>query len=223
MRRQSAALLLVVILAAFTIGRASVRADTIQDEATRAGRTEASFPAADEDYFKDMDNGAVLDPVQVKGRNTWNVWTGGNDRFWDTMTATTFGAFDLLKTISSYPNQINSRDNRWKYVGLINEPCFDKPTGPDPERFGLWLDKRRSDCPPDPFANATKYPGVKIGARMTVPVGSYYGEPTGVMGLRLFPNPAFDEEAKRKWDPVRYYTDEKYYNDPDLVRPYASA
>ncbi|MBS0644488.1 MAG: hypothetical protein JSS43_31870 [Proteobacteria bacterium] len=221
MRRQSAALLLVVILAAFTIGRASVRADTIQDEATRAGRTEASFPAADEDYFKDMDNGAVLDPVQVKGRNTWNVWTGGNDRFWDTMTATTFGAFDLLKTISSYPNQINSRDNRWKYVGLINEPCFDKPTGPDPERFGLWLDKRRSDCPPDPFANATKYPGVKIGARgTTVPVGSYYGEPTGVMGLRLFPNPAFDEEAKRKWDPVRYYTDEKYYNDPDLVRPY---
>ena len=45
-------------------------------------------------------------------------------------------------------------------------------------------------CPPDPFANATKYPGVKIGARgKTVPVGSYYGEPTGIVGLRLFPNP----------------------------------
>ena len=33
----------------------------------------------------------------------WIVWTGGNDRFWDLMTNTTFGAFDLLKTISSHP------------------------------------------------------------------------------------------------------------------------
>jgi len=53
-----------------------------------------------------------------------------------------------------------------------------------------------------------------------MPVGSYYGEPTGILGLRLFPNPAFDEAAKKKWDPERYYTDEDYYKDPDLVRPY---
>lgn len=33
----------------------------------------------------------------------------------------------------------------------MNEPCFDKPTGPDPQRCGLWLDNRRADCPPDPF------------------------------------------------------------------------
>ena len=33
--------------------------------------------------------------------------------------------------------------------------------------FGLWLDKRRTgaDCPPDPFENEQKYPGVAIGAR----------------------------------------------------------
>ena len=35
-----------------------------------------------------------------------------------------------------------SRDNRWQYLGLVNEPCFEKATGPDPDRFGLWLDKR---------------------------------------------------------------------------------
>ena len=40
------------------------------------------------------------------------------------------------------------------------------------------------------------------------------------MGLRLFPNPAFDEAAAKKWDPVRFYTDRDYYNDKDLVRPY---
>ena len=103
----------------------------------------------------------------------------------------------------------------------MNEPCFDKPTGPDPDHFGLWLDKRRADCAPDPFADAKKYPGAAIGARgKTVPVGSYYGEPTGIIGLRLFPNPAFDEAAKQAWNAERYYTDEKYYDDAKLVRPY---
>ena len=104
---------------------------------------------------------------------------------------------------------------------MVNEPCFEKATGPDPERFGLWLDQRRADCPPDPFANEDKYPGIEIGARGgNMPVGSYYGEPTGVVGLRLFPNPAFDAEAQRNWDPVRYYEDPDYYLSKDLVRPY---
>ncbi|MEO8070394.1 MAG: hypothetical protein ABI652_03260, partial [Acidobacteriota bacterium] len=66
-----------------------------------------------------------------------------------------------------------------------------------------------------------KYKGVAIGARgTTMPVGSYYGEPTGIVGLRLFPNPAFDEDARRKWDAERYYRDPKYYFSKDLVRPY---
>ena len=38
--------------------------------------------------------------------------------------------------------------------------------------------------------------------------------------MRLFPNPDFDQAAKDKWDPERYYTDPSYYNDPQLVRPY---
>lgn len=114
-----------------------------------------------------------------------------------------------------------SRDNRWHYYGLVNEPCFDKPTAPDAARFGLWLDKRTANCPKDPFEDEAKYPGVKIGARgTTVPVGSYYGWASGIVGLRIFPNPAFDEAAKKKWDPVRYYTDPTYYNDETLIRPY---
>ena len=89
----------------------------------------------------------------------------------------------------------------------------------DPNRFGLWLDKRVGS--PDPFEDEKKYPGVKVGARgKTVPLGSYYGYASGVVGLRLFPNPAFDEAAKKKWDPVRYYNDPDYYNDKNLVRPY---
>jgi hypothetical protein len=69
-----------------------------------------------------------------------------------------------------------------------------------------------------------KYPGVQIGARgKTVPVSSYYGEPTGVVGLRLFPNPDFDEKARADWDPERYYNDPSYYNNAKLIRPYSAA
>ncbi|MFL5334071.1 MAG: hypothetical protein ACJ8H8_13035 [Geminicoccaceae bacterium] len=194
---------------------------SVPDEAKVAGRSAASFPPADEDYFHGMDNGIPLTSEEVKGRNMWLVWTGGDDRFWDLMTERTFGAFDLLKTISSHPALKNNRANRWTYLGLTNEPCFEQATGPDPDHFGLWLDKRRADCPPDPFANAQKYPGVAIGARgKNLPVGSYYGEPTGILGLRLFPNPKFDEAAAKNWDPARYYTDPDYYNSKDLVRPY---
>ncbi|MBV8436314.1 MAG: hypothetical protein JOY95_02230 [Silvibacterium sp.] len=202
----------------------------VQDEALRAGRNAASFPAADEDYFHDMDQAADekhqlhpldLNPNEVKGRNMWLVWTGGNDRLWDVLSVLSVGNLDLLKTISSPPNLKGSRDNRWSWMGLVNEPCFEKATQPDPKRFGLWLDHRRADCPPDPFENEQKYPGVKIGARgTTVPVGSYYGYATGVVGLRLFPNPDFDEKAAKKWDAARYYTDPTYYNDKNLVKPY---
>ena len=86
---------------------------------------------------------------------------------------------------------------------------------------------RRTDCPPDPFANAQKYPGVKIGARgatypdgSVLPIGSYFGEPTGILGLRLFTNPDFDDAAKAKWDAKRYYTDPAYFSDPTLIKPY---
>src|SRR5437867_6399711 len=191
------------------------------DEARRAGRSVESLAAADEDHFRDMDGGIVLTPEEVRGRNMWIVWTGGNDRFWDTITVNSFGAFDLLKIVSSHPTLKFSRDNRWNYLGLVNEPCFEKATGPDPQRYGLWLDKRRADCSPDPFENAGKYKGVAIGARgANMPVASYYGWASGIVGLRLFPNPDFDEAAARKWNPERYYNDETYYLSKDLVRPY---
>ena len=203
------------------------------DEAQRAGRDAASFPQATEDYFHDMDGGVALSPEEVQGRNMWLVWTGGNDRFWDKVTGNSLGTFDLLKIVTSHPSQTYcygkhcDRDSRWEWLGAINEPCFEKPTAPDPKRFGLWLDVRSKDCPTDPFESETAYPGVKVGARgtsfsdgSTLPVGSYFGYPTGIVGLRLFPNPDFNQAAKDKWDAEKYYTDENYYNDPNLVRPY---
>jgi hypothetical protein len=301
---------------------------SVVDEAMTAGLTAADLPGSSDDYLRNMDRGwgpkevhqllaKTLDVtletlVQAglseevvwdsynRGRNNWIVWSAGNDRFWDFLANNTFGAFDLLKTLSSHPsinycgNKIGeygygkdgsggyagsgspvwypegynayegddyvdekceerdntdlyqvSRDNRWKYLGLVNEPGFKqwqpseqckndpKPNDPkdigewcgDPERWGLWLDKRVGK--PDPFENGNEYPGVKIGARgetdihgREFSVGSYYGYGTGIVGLRLFPNPDFDKKAQKKWDPWRYYNDEKYYQQKDLVRPY---
>ena len=208
---------------------------------------------ADCSYFAHMDKGLLVKPADgasypkevlevaaltkltpeqvresaLRGQTAWIAWTGGDDRFWDFAAKNTAGAFDLLKTISSYRSDTYSmaygRHNRWSWLGLVNEPCFTEATGPDPNHFGLWLDQRDPNCPPDPLADATKYPGVQIDARgktENLPVGSYYGEPTGVMGLRLFPNPDFNEAAKKRWDPKRYYTDPSFYNDKNLIRPY---
>jgi hypothetical protein len=221
--RRVGVLLPFCVIALVSCGREQAGSGHMLDEARRAGRSAESFPAADETYFRDMDGGIALTDGEVKGRNTWIVWTGGDDRFWDTISISSFGNFDLLKILSSHPGLKASRDNRWNYLGVVNEPCFEKATGPDPQRFGLWLDKRRADCPPDPFENEKKYPGVAIGARgknPKLPVGSYYGYASGIVGLRLFPNPDFDEAAARKWDPERYYKDETYYLSKDLIRPY---
>ena len=223
-------------------------AGQVKDEALCVGRTPESLVGADEDYFRDMDYGATKDPASLAaalqpylpgitpdqavksaamGRDNWIVWTGGNDRLWDFLSYQSLGGLDLLKTLSTHPTLKFGRDNRWNYLGLVNEPCFSRPAEPRQDRFGLWLDVRDPNCPADPFENEAKYPGVKIGARgmkfddgKTLPVGSYYGYATGIVGLRLFPNPDFDAEAEKNWDPQRYYTDPDYYNNKKLVRPY---
>ena len=152
----------------------------VLDEALVVERDASTFPAADEDYFRDMDrnqSAAGIAPVpltadEIKGRNTWIVWTGGNDRMWDHLSVTSFGALDLLKPLSTYegaqrtlsdgrqvPALYTGRDRRWQDLGLVNEPCFQKSTASDIKyRWGLRVDRRKEECPPDPFENERKYP-----------------------------------------------------------------
>ena len=213
---------------------------TIQDEAMQAKRAPQSFAFADEDFFHDMDQTKTgvlsLNKSQIQGRNMWLVWTGGDDRLWDVLNWKSLGTFDLLRIVSSYKSATGkykfSRANRWRYLGLVNEPCFEEPSGPDPARYDLWLDKRIPGCDPrfngeDPFADESRYPGVRAGHRgeklpdgTTLPVGSFYGYPTGIIGLRLFPNPDFGPKDKARWDAKRYYENDPAYVTKDLVRPY---
>jgi hypothetical protein len=169
------------------------------DEAKADGKTPADFPKISEDVFKPMDQGSVVGELteeEIRGRNTWNLWTAGNQHFWDSVARNSYGLMDLLKTLD---NRKYSRGERFKTLGLINQPGFQAATKPD--EYGLWLDEPTE---PEPAGIDEKI----------------YGKPTGVLGFRLFPNPDFDEAARKRWDGERFMNDPKYYNDNKLVRPY---
>ena len=166
------------------------------DEAKAAGKSTADFPQITADIFKPMDGGIDLSPEEIMGRNTWNLWSGGNQFFWNHAAQDSFGLMDLLKMLD---NRKFPRGERFNGLGLVNEPGFRAASKPD--EFGLWLDEQVEAEP--------------AGIDQTV-----YGKPSGVLGFRLFPNPDFNEDARKKWNGDRFMNDPGYYNDNKLIRPY---
>ncbi|MEP6662507.1 MAG: hypothetical protein ABJC04_02480 [Verrucomicrobiota bacterium] len=167
---------------------------SLKDDA--GGRSPADFPELAENVFRPMDGGIDLNADEIKGRNTWNLWCGGTEQFWNRMSQESYGLIDLLKTIDS-----RDRTNRFKTMGLINEPGYRPATKPD--RFGLWIDEP-VEGKGEPSAIDPKV----------------YGRSTGIMGFRLFENPDFKGDAVKKWDGERYYRDADYAVRADLVKPY---
>ena len=53
------------------------------DEAKAARKSTAEFPQITADIFKPMDSGINLSPEEIMGRKTWNLWSGGNEYFWN--------------------------------------------------------------------------------------------------------------------------------------------
>ena len=164
----------------------------IPDDAKAAGKTVADFPESLSHAFDSMDGGINLSEDERKGRNTWLLWTAGDQVFWDRMAQHGFGTADLLKTIDS-----RRRSSRFKEMGLVNQPGYRSAAAPD--EYGLWLDSGPVEAGVDP---------------------AVYGKSTGIVGLRIYPNPRFDSRARQRWDAAPYFGDPSYYNDPDLVRPY---
>ena len=185
----------------------------IVDEAKALGKTAADFPADGKDYFRDADmrpDGTVdangnskleplkLNPDEIKGRNMWVLWCGGNEVFWDYLAGHSYGFMDLLKLCDFGPED-KLGGKRWGPAGLTIEPGTKVPDKPD--EFGLYIRQPEDPTAPQPDPNV-------------------YGRSSGIVGLRLFPNPKFDDKARKHWDAVNYQRNEKYYNDPNLVRPY---
>jgi hypothetical protein len=184
------------LIAGALLGFSGCKKNEPIDEAQAAGKTTADFPQITADIFKPMDGGIALSPEEIMGRNTWNLWSGGNQHFWNQAAQDSFGLMDLLKMLD---NRKFPRGERFKTLGLVNEPGFRAAGKPD--EFGLWLDEQVDPEPP--------------GIDETV-----YGKASGVLGFRLFPNPEFNDEPRKKWDGDRFMNDPAYYNDNKLVRPY---
>jgi hypothetical protein len=159
----------------------------------------ADFKEITFDPFPGMDfqgRNVPLSADDVKGRVIWNLWSGDNAGFWDYLSTHGFGTSDLLKVVASPRNQ------RFQKYGLFNQPGYARP--PQADQYGLYIDVPRE-------------PKYDLDSRIDVYT---YGRSSGIMGLRLFPNPNFNDKAKARWDPKRYYEDRTYYTDRNLVRPY---
>lgn len=129
-------------------------------------------------------------PLQQTGRDTWIMWTGGNQKFFrlGSEKAGRLGIpLEYFRLLDS-----RGRPTRFQRLGLVNEPNFRQATQPD--EYGLWLDEWLGD---------DTYPDTKI-----------YGEPTGVVGLRKFLNPKFD---KSRWNVEQYFQKPHTIEPPYLV------
>lgn len=141
---------------------------------------------------------AGLTELEEHGRDTWYFWTGGgldatgqnavgDQALWRILAVESHGTFDLLQAIDS-----RYRGERFKRFGVISDPDCRKATHAD--AYGLWLD----DCS-----------GPDIPKPPDVP-----GEPTGVIGLRKFPNPKFKAS---EWDLKKYLADPATVEPPYLI------
>ncbi|MBV9880279.1 MAG: hypothetical protein JO180_07280, partial [Gemmatirosa sp.] len=168
--------------------------ELVEDTPHKLGIKPERYAEASADAFAPMDGGVALTQDEVKGRNTWMMWAGGNGEFWDWLARYGYGTTDLLRLLDS-----RKRPTRFATMGLVNDPNMRQATKPD--AYGLYLDEVAT---PEPAAIDT----------------FVYGKPSGIVGLRLFPNPDFDAKARAAWDANKFYADASYYTRTDLVRPY---
>ena len=75
------------VVAAFAIAGFFFRpcAPPVIDDAKAAGKTVADLPETASHAFDVMDGGIALTEEETKGRNTWLLWTAGDQTFWDRM------------------------------------------------------------------------------------------------------------------------------------------
>jgi hypothetical protein len=170
-------------------------------------RTPECFPAEPRDVFWQMDmvagpdgklqpldfdengDGKIDDKERdgIRGRNTWLLWGGGNETFWDWLQQKGYGLTDFLILLDS-----RRRGSRFKDAGLITQPGFIQASEPI---LGLYIDQPNPDGSailkprPDPAAAAAPSPSPPAGD------GSYATYPK--------PEPeVFDAQGRRLEPPV---------------------
>lgn len=149
--------------------------------------------------------------TQREGRDTWFFYTGGNQHFYRGLSQR-FGkvgvSVEFFRLLDS-----RRRAQRFKKLGLINEPNFERNDTPD--EYGLYLDKpktHRDGRVGDPIEGA--YPDSN-----NPEVKRWFGRPTGIVGLRLFDNPAFTPEMAAAWKENPNAKLAEHFDTPSAVEP----
>ena len=209
----------------------------------RAGRGWETLKAANDDYYADMDRGMSRHPDQVlaalpflktpekavdtfvKGRNNWIVVDGRQRHALELPVGPHLRRARLpedavdARCARLRPQQGRVRPLEISRAGQRAVLRGGDGSGPDSGSACGWTDAGRGpDCPPDPFEDEQKYPGVRIGARGTslnltadkkqlgwpdtLPVGSYYGYATGSSGSGCFRTPISMRRRRRSGIPT---------------------
>jgi mono/diheme cytochrome c family protein len=170
-----------------------------QDEAKAAGLDKSHFAqAANEvDAFHDMDGAAMgvqYTREEILGRNTWMAWSGGNEAFWDWLANNSYGTFDLLKTLSSYPCSPEQEERARRYeeklkgqtakigeheeAGAYGQAGYSTPPGAH-ESYDSWYASGVCDKTMWPPAGQAPY--------------RYYSRDTRFCFAGLMPEPGFEK------------------------------
>jgi len=188
-------ILFFVLIVVLNFGCSGCKTRETKPVDNAGGRKPDDFPELAIDVFKPMDGGVSLSADGIKGRNTWNLWCGGDEQFWDRVARENFGYFDLLKTVDS-----RNHNKRFQDMGLINEPGYRQALKQD--KYGLWID--------EPIEGEPDGIDPKV-----------FGRSSGVMGFRLFDNPDFKGDAVKNWKPEEYNDAKSSYStQKGLIRPY---
>jgi hypothetical protein len=209
------------------------------------------------------DGKAVPDAARqaIRGQNTWMLWGEGNEAFWGWLQENGYGIADFLVLLDS-----RERKNRFRKIGVMNQPGLRAQTDPSRRILGLYLDEADGDKvklpqpasdidvrtgklattvqPPASHAEAKREEPFRLGDRelydktiARLPKDGadplVYGYPSGIVGLRLMPNPDFfgdtsgAAQARGYWKKQvmdapegAYYTNQTIHADPRLVRPF---
>ena len=224
----------------------------------------ASGPGGRLEPFDFTDSGAVGEDgrAAIRGKNTWILWGEGNEAFWGWLQERGYGLVDFLVLLDSRKRdtrfttgggminqpgmkaQTSTEHEFYKLLGLyLDQADGDRiamrqpPTDVDASTRQL---ARRPE-PPVPHPTSLFEVGDETLYRKVLTLlpqdgldTTIYGYPSGVVGLRLMPNPDFfgstpeAKEARRYWNERVVQTRDAYYDvnrpdihaDPSLVRPF---
>lgn len=164
-------------------------------------------------------------PEQRIGRNTWWFYTGGNQKFYRILAE--FGGENGLSVDFNRLLDSRRRGDRFRMLGLINEPNFVPARPGETDEYGFHADKWNGD-PEGCYDEATGAPLGPKGEPLSDPKGKHgyypwnpkwYGEPTSIVGLRKFPNPRFTEALKTQWLADPRASVRRYFKNPGKVEP----